>query len=196
VRTRLIRPEFFGDSTIADLDDGCRLFFIGLWCLADDTGTLTWKPREIGAALYPYRSEDERLPQIERWTSELVDRGRVRLLECGLHALVPTLPKHRQKGGRLASNVSDAHTRTCKHIPVRPVRTENENENENENESGTYRSFRDLVGPIIGHKEAADVRHGGRKGAQPSATGEHLPGGASEPGAVETVGVSAARSAS
>lgn len=161
MRTRLIRPEFFADAKLADLSYGARLFYIGLWCRADDLGYLTWEPREIAAALFPYEPEPERITHFEEWTAALVGIGRVRLIPCGLHAVVPTLPRHRQKGGRLVSSIHETHLRTCKDVRVRegtsegstnpgfpiesplstyadvrvrPVRTESESESE----SGTY----------------------------------------------------------
>src|SRR5688572_8830651 len=56
VRIRAIRPDFWQDDTLGHLSDSVRLFYVGLWCVADDAGWLEWKPAQLGAALYPYRT--------------------------------------------------------------------------------------------------------------------------------------------
>ena len=53
-RIRSIKPTFFLDSDIASLSPMARIFFIGLWCLADREGRLKDKPRELGVQLIPY----------------------------------------------------------------------------------------------------------------------------------------------
>ena len=53
-RIRSIKPSFFLDSELATLSPMARLFFIGLWCLADREGRLKDKPMELGVQLIPY----------------------------------------------------------------------------------------------------------------------------------------------
>lgn len=53
-RIRNIKPRFFVDSDIAKLSPYARLFFIGLWCLADREGRLEDKPEEIMVQVMPY----------------------------------------------------------------------------------------------------------------------------------------------
>lgn len=38
MRARLVRPEFWADSKVARMSDSVRLFYVGLWCVADDCG--------------------------------------------------------------------------------------------------------------------------------------------------------------
>jgi uncharacterized phage protein (TIGR02220 family) len=56
-RIRTIKPEFFKDEKVADLDPEVRLLFIGLWTLADRKGILEDRPRWIKAELFPYQSD-------------------------------------------------------------------------------------------------------------------------------------------
>lgn len=160
MRTRLIRPEFFSDSKIADLDKVCRLFYIGLWTLCDDDGYFVWELREIGAALFPYDPEPGRLEEISTNLASLIEIERVRKLSCGRHGIVPTLRQHRQKGGRSTFAFRDEHLRTCTDVRVRVVRPDSDSDSD----TGTYQSglkatlgeFEDV---IANGKRAADAGH-------------------------------------
>lgn len=113
MRTRLIRPEFWADSTMADFSDGTRLTYIGLWCLADDDGYFRWSIRDIAAELYRYEPPRRREVRVRRQLDAIVAAARVRVLDCGKHGLIPSLPKHRVKGGNLTDQHHRVHTSTC-----------------------------------------------------------------------------------
>jgi len=53
-RIRTIKPEFFLDDKIGTLSFEARLCFIGLWCLADDYGTINLHPLAIKGQLFPF----------------------------------------------------------------------------------------------------------------------------------------------
>lgn len=53
-RTRQIKPGFFKNEKLAELDPVCRLIFIGLWGLADREGRLEYRPKRIKAEVLPY----------------------------------------------------------------------------------------------------------------------------------------------
>lgn len=61
-RIRTIKPEFFVDEDLFDMDIEtglpCRLAFIGLWTHADRRGRFEWKPREIKIAIMPHDDFD------------------------------------------------------------------------------------------------------------------------------------------
>jgi hypothetical protein len=40
VRIRQVKPAFWADSRLAELPERTRLFYIGLWMIADDAGWL------------------------------------------------------------------------------------------------------------------------------------------------------------
>lgn len=119
-RTRLIRPEFFADELMASASIPSRLVYIGLWTMCDDAGFFERKPRQIAAALFPYDGQAHRQRVTDKALAELEALGRVRYLECGLHATVPTLPRHGQKGGTKSETYRSRHLTTCVSVLVRP----------------------------------------------------------------------------
>jgi hypothetical protein len=121
MRIRAVRPDFWQDDTLGHLSDAVRLFYIGLWCVADDAGWLEWKPAQIGAALYPYRSSSRRERDIDQWGDILVQAGRVVRYPCGC-ARIPTLTKHQRAGGNPSYQFRDKHRyhmSTDESVPVR-----------------------------------------------------------------------------
>lgn len=52
-RSRNIKPGFFANEDLVELSFGTRLFFIGLWTLADRAGRLEDRPKRIKMALFP-----------------------------------------------------------------------------------------------------------------------------------------------
>ena len=58
MRARNIKPAFFANEVLAELDPMARLLFIGLWCLADREGRLEDRPKRIKAELFPYEDCD------------------------------------------------------------------------------------------------------------------------------------------
>lgn len=112
-RTRLIRPEFFSDERMASTSDSTRLFYIGLWTLCDDAGYFEVKPSQIAAELFRYQGRARRERVTARALADLVELGRIKYLECGEHAVVPTIPDHRIKGGEQLFTVKKRHERRC-----------------------------------------------------------------------------------
>lgn len=53
-RSRNIKPGFFKNEELADLDAHTRLLFIGVWLLADRDGRFENRPRKIKAEIFPY----------------------------------------------------------------------------------------------------------------------------------------------
>jgi hypothetical protein len=88
-----------------------RLTFIGLWTLCDDAGYFELKPRQIAFQLFPY--DDDRLGGVDAALGELAGIGSVVALECGLHAIVPSMPVHGQKGGNHAFTFRERHAADC-----------------------------------------------------------------------------------
>lgn len=125
MRIRQIKPEFWRDEPLSRLSEGTRLFYIGLWQLADDGGWLEWNVPEIGAELYRYRGRVGRERLVERYTEELTRLNGSRLVryECG-HAHLPHLVEHQRFGGRTVKTIESAHARDCARLraDARPVR--------------------------------------------------------------------------
>lgn len=58
MRSRNIKPAFFINSELSEVDFQSRLLFIGLWCYSDREGRFEWKPKQIKAAIFPYDNVD------------------------------------------------------------------------------------------------------------------------------------------
>ena len=52
-RYRRIKPEYWSDDKVIELDHSSRLFFIGMWNFVDDTGVIQNKPRMLKAQIFP-----------------------------------------------------------------------------------------------------------------------------------------------
>lgn len=122
MRARLVRPEFWSDSKVAPMADSVRLFYIGLWCIADDAGYFEVDLQSIGMILLAGRRPDQRIKTGEAALRVLVDAGRVQLLACGIHGLIPTIPRHRVQGGNQSFATQKVHQEDCTDQSV-PVRT-------------------------------------------------------------------------
>lgn len=57
-RSRNIKPGFFVNEDLAEIDPLGRLLFIGLWTISDHKGDLEWRPKRIKAQLLPYDNCD------------------------------------------------------------------------------------------------------------------------------------------
>ena len=70
MRARNLKPGFFKNEVLAELDPLGRLLFVGLWCLADREGRLEDRPKRIKAEVLPYDSCD-----VNKFLSELAEFG-------------------------------------------------------------------------------------------------------------------------
>ena len=53
-RARNIKPAFFNNDLLAEIDPIGRLLFIGLWTIADFKGDIEWREKKIKAQVLPY----------------------------------------------------------------------------------------------------------------------------------------------
>lgn len=92
-RIRTIKPEFFWDVKIGRLSPYARLTFIGLWCLADDYGTLNLHPMVIKGQLFPFDQDVD----IEACLKEL--EAQKLILRYGpekIYTFIPNFKKHQK----------------------------------------------------------------------------------------------------
>lgn len=54
MRIRTVKPAFFKDDEISELEPLARILFIGLWCMADCDGRLEDRPKIIKVEILPY----------------------------------------------------------------------------------------------------------------------------------------------
>jgi hypothetical protein len=59
-RARNIKPAFFSNDLLAEIDPVGRLLFIGLWTIADFKGDIEWREKRIKAQVLPYDNCDVR----------------------------------------------------------------------------------------------------------------------------------------
>lgn len=52
-RIRTVKPEFWTDEKVVELDYSDRLLFIGMWNFADDQGYLDFRPKRIKMQVFP-----------------------------------------------------------------------------------------------------------------------------------------------
>lgn len=58
MRARNIKPGFFKNDRLAELNPFTRILFAGLWCIADRAGRLEDRPKRIKAEVLPYDDWD------------------------------------------------------------------------------------------------------------------------------------------
>ncbi len=95
MRIRQVKPAFWTDVRIASLSAPIRLFYIGLWMVADDAGWFRWDGPQLGAELYSFEGRAKRERNVEQWGSILEDVGRIKRLPCG-HSYIPTMTEHQR----------------------------------------------------------------------------------------------------
>lgn len=68
-RARNIKPGFFANEDLAEIEPMGRLLFIGLWTIADREGRLEDRPKRIKGELFPYDNCDinSLLGDLEKW---------------------------------------------------------------------------------------------------------------------------------
>lgn len=57
-RSRNIKPAFFTDDKLGDLEPIVRLVFIGMWTIADFRGCIEYRPKMMKVQLIPYDNHD------------------------------------------------------------------------------------------------------------------------------------------
>ena len=90
-RARNLKPAFFTNDLLAEIEPLGRLLFQGLWCLADREGRLVDRPKRIKAELLPYDDAD-----VDVLLSALATRGFILRYECegGRYIQVVKFAKH------------------------------------------------------------------------------------------------------
>lgn len=78
-RSRNIKPAFFKNEELADIDPIGRLLFIGLWTLSDRNGLVENRPKRIRAEIFPYEHDVD----INRYITVLEQLGFIQLLTDG-----------------------------------------------------------------------------------------------------------------
>lgn len=101
-RIRTIKPDFFTDTDIAELDPMTRLFFIGLWCVVDREGRAEDNPKRLKALVFPYDDFDAELSLDDLEQRKFIDRYEV---DGRRYLLVRTFAKHQRPHMKEAPSV-------------------------------------------------------------------------------------------
>lgn len=107
-RSRNIKPAFFANDDLADLNPLTRLLFVGLWTVADRNGVLEDKPRKVKAQVLPYDDAD-----VEAMLDQLVTAGFLKRFQVKgqsyLH--IPSFEKHQNphRGEKVLYPAPDQH---------------------------------------------------------------------------------------
>ena len=97
MRIRQIVPGFWGDVVMQkQLSCGERLFYVGLWMLADDAGWFRSDVEEITAEVFRYEPVDAREAAATEMLEHLSKLNRIELVACGRHGRIPALPVYQR----------------------------------------------------------------------------------------------------
>lgn len=114
MRIRQVKPSFFKDPIMAELSPATRLFYVGLWMIADDAGWLRWDAAEIGLELFGYEARGRRERNVTAYLAELVAAKRVIHHDCG-HVSIPKFLDHQRLAGltKQVRTVAKEHEKEC-----------------------------------------------------------------------------------
>lgn len=102
-RARNIKPGFFKNELLAELDISVRMLFIGLWLLADREGRLEDRPKRIKAELFAYDNID-----VDAGLNALQELGFINRYGDGLYIQVIRFRKHQNPHVKEAASVIPA----------------------------------------------------------------------------------------
>lgn len=78
-RQRMIKPEFFDSSSLAECSFAARLAFIGLWVMGDDKGNAKLALKKLKRQIFP--DDDMSLEEFEGLLAELENQGCIKVYE-------------------------------------------------------------------------------------------------------------------
>ena len=115
MRIRQVKPAFWSDAKLAELPESTRLFYIGLWMIADDAGWFRWDAVEVSRDLYGYETRGRRERRVTAMFESLTLDERVVLYPCG-HAEIPRMPDHQRLSGptKQVQTTLNEHQKRCR----------------------------------------------------------------------------------
>lgn len=119
-RSRNIKPAFFKNEDLAEVDAAGRLLFIGLWTLADRNGLLEYRPKRIRAEIFPYEPETD----VNGYITVLARLGFIHELSDGNndYILIVNFTKHQNPHHTEKTALPDANQLKAKEIGVVTVK--------------------------------------------------------------------------
>jgi hypothetical protein len=138
-RLRTVKPGFFTNDVLAEVDPLGRLLFIGLWTVADREGKLEDRPKRLKAELLPYDDCD-----VDALLNALATHGFIIRYEVGGNGyiMVQNFLKHQYPNAKEAASV----------IPSPHKHHESTVQASGNNDASTsvYPYLRESVSPLVG----------------------------------------------
>jgi hypothetical protein len=139
-RMRMLKPGFFLNDELAEVEPLGRLLFAGLWTIADRSGRLKDRPKTIKVQTLPWDDCD-----IERLLKQLSDHGFIVRYEAEgeRYIAIPTWPKHQTPNIRERESTIPApclHSTStvqapAEHMPSTPRTEQNSTSNRTDTET-------------------------------------------------------------
>lgn len=122
-RIRNIKPDFWTDEKLVELETWERLLFIGLWNFADDEGYMPYSPKRIKMQVFPGDSLE-----VSRGVQSLISIGAVELFdsEFGPVLHVSKWSKHQKVSNPSKSKYSTVDLTPLDGKPRKPAAPEQE----------------------------------------------------------------------
>ncbi|QLQ11157.1 MAG: hypothetical protein HZY75_13240 [Nocardioidaceae bacterium] len=109
-RIRTIKPDFWTDEAVVELDFADRLLFIGLWNFADDQGYLDYRPKRVKMQVFPADDYDVVAGLKRLWESSLVS---LYTSNQGLIVYINGWDKHQRVSNPAKERFSSADLHVC-----------------------------------------------------------------------------------
>lgn len=96
-RIRSIKPDFWCSEDLSQVSRDCRLFYIGLWNLADEHSRLRGDSRYLKGQIFPF-DDDVSQDDVSKWIDELTVLGNVQKYRVGSssYLYLPKLGLHQR----------------------------------------------------------------------------------------------------
>lgn len=125
-RARNIKPGFFTNEDLVELDFATRLLFAGLWTVADKAGRLEDRPKKIKIDVFPADDVD-----IDGMLTALAQRGFITRYTAGGKAYIQVnawdkhqRPHHTEKESSIPPNPQDGNGGLTVKEPLEPVESQ------------------------------------------------------------------------
>lgn len=143
MRIRSVKPGFFNDRVTGRFSSELALFYIAMWCFADDDGRFEWEPEKIQGNLFSYKRDMD----VEAHLKALVKAGRVVKYEVDgiTYGVILTFKEHQRPQKPLPSSLPPPPLEALPEkyrsttVAVAPVE-EGRGEGEDEESSGEERT--------------------------------------------------------
>ncbi len=122
MRIRSVKPDYLTDRVTGRWSLELQMFYIALWCFADDDGRFEWEPDLIRCQLFPFHRDLD----VEALLGRLVESGRVVRYEVTgvTYGAIPTFTRHQHPDKKRESTLPPPPRRVVPDSsppPPRPV---------------------------------------------------------------------------